>query len=120
MENRNKDILELLSDYLTGVKLNAVLPPDLMKLEPRNGVLEDSELEVKVFDPKLEGTTHRAFELQIHPKGHTAAELKNLEGRRIKLTPSGASASYEAPINRRGFVQFKNIPPAYYFLELRS
>lgn len=116
----NNGIVKSLADYLMGVKLNAVLPPNSMKLELRNGVLSDSNLEVIVFDPRLDGTTHRAFGLEIRPKGHIATELHLLEGKRIKLTPSGAGASYEASINKRGFAEFENIPPAYYSLELRS
>ncbi len=118
MENNN--LPEILANYLTGVKLNAVLPPDLMKLEPRNGFSGNPNLEVIVFNPKLDGVTNRAFELEIRHKGHFASKVSTLSGKRIKLTPSGAGASYEASINKRGFAEFKDIPPKYYSLELRS
>lgn len=116
----NNGIVKSLADYLMSVKLNAVLPPNLMKLEPRNGFSKDQELEVKVFDPTTGNADSRTFELQVCLECHTAAELHLLEGKRIKLTPSGAGSSYEAKINKRGFAEFKDIPSAYYSLELKS
>jgi len=115
----NDGLLKRLTDYLTSVKLNAILPPKLMKLEPRNGQIKDQDIEVKVFDPKLDGTTNRKFELQIILRGHASSGLSTLEGRRIKLTPSGSGSSYEARITRMGFAQFNGIPSAYYSLELK-